>query len=66
MSTYQVIQNGSGVRAIERDEKRAVVSVQLFPTQLAARQWVLARVDEGVRAEQAAIRSEILRLRAAA
>jgi hypothetical protein len=66
MSTYQVIQNGSGVRAIERDETKAVVSIQTFPTQLAARQWVLARVDASVAAEQAAIRGQILRLRTAA
>jgi hypothetical protein len=65
MSTFQVIQNGAGVNAIERDDKRTVVSIQLFPTQHAARRWVLERVDANVKAEQAAIRGQILQLRVA-
>jgi hypothetical protein len=38
----------------------------LFPTRRVARRWVLERLDADVRAEQASIRNQILRLHLAA
>lgn len=58
MSTFQIIPTESGVKAIEADEQRTSIKVLTFPTQLAARQWVLKRMDDLAQIKGGAIRND--------
>jgi hypothetical protein len=60
MNIFLIVPTASGITAIEADETLTSVVVRTFPTQTAARQWALDRLDSLALEERALIQEEIL------
>lgn len=59
MSPFEIIPTAFGFQAIEANANHTALTIQTFDTRLAARKWVLDRLDHLASLEQEAIRVEM-------